>query len=269
MPGLSNVGAPDFESTKPPVGDKSPNSKLKEPWGTLVAQALCFKNIELHEDMFVFGRNVNNEYLEKDLVNRKFFNTLSRKQFTIVKTESKVEITDHSSTGTFIQKRKLGINQTTDLKHNDIISVGSEEFECFCFKIASESGAHESMTIETPKTTKKSTQSDETIFGVKFGLNNTSYGSLFSRSLSRTPSKKTQRSESDDSINLDEKKTRQKNPVKDYDSLTGMSKDNGSTVSESHVTKSTFGVDDESIIETGRRKRNRKKKKDPEFEYFG
>ena len=95
------------------------------------------------------------------------------------------------------------------------------------------------------------------------------YDSLFSRSLSRTPSKKTQRSESDDSINLDEKKTRQKNPVKDYDSLTGMSKNNGSTVSESHVTKSTFGVDDESIIETGRGKRNRKKKKDPEFEYFG
>ena len=52
-----------------------------------------------------------------------------------------------------------------------------------------------------------------------------------------------------------------KNPVKDYDSLTGMSKDNGSTVSESHVTKSTFCVDDESIIETGRGKRNRKKKK--------
>ena len=76
----------------------------------------------------------------------------------------------------------------------------------------------------------------------------------------------TQRSESDDSINLDEKKTRQKNPVKDYDSLTGISKDNGSTVSESHVTKSTFGVDDESIV--GRGKRNRKKKKDPEFEYF-
>ena len=48
-----------------------------------------------------------------------------------------------------------------------------------------------------------------------------------------------------------------------------MSKDNGSTVSESHVTKSTFGVDDESIVETGRGKRNRKKKKDPEFEYFG
>ena len=152
------------------------------------------------------------------------------------------------------------------MKHNDIISVGSEEFECFCFKIASESGAHESMTMETPKTTKKSTQSDETIFGVKFGLNNTSYGSLFSRSLSRTPSKKTQRSESDDSINLDEKKTRQKKPVKDYDSLTGISKDNGSIVSESQVTKSTFGVDDESIV--GRGKRNRKKKKDPEFEYF-
>ena len=45
LPGLSNVGAPDFESTKPPVGDKYPNSKLKEPWGTLVAQALCFKKI--------------------------------------------------------------------------------------------------------------------------------------------------------------------------------------------------------------------------------
>ena len=91
----------------------------------------------------------------------------------------------------------------------------------------------------------------------------------FSPAVSLALLAKRQRSESDDSNNLDEKKTRQKNPVKDYDSLTGMSKDNGSTVSESHVTKSTFGVDDESIIETGRRKRNRKKKKDPEFEYFG
>ena len=100
------------------------------------------------------------------------------------------------------------------------------------------------MTMETPKTTKKSTQSEETIFGVKFGLNNTSYGSLFSRSLSHTPSKKTQRSESDDSINLDEKKTRQKKPVKDYDSLTGISKDNGSILSESQVTKTYKGMEE-------------------------
>ena len=91
----------------------------------------------------------------------------------------------------------------------------------------------------------------------------------FSPAVSLALLAKRQRSESDDSNNLDEKKTRQKNPVKDYDSLKGMSKDNGSTVSESHVTKSTFGVDDESIIETGRGKRNRKKKKDPEFENFG
>ena len=122
-----------------------------------------------------------------------------------------MQITDKSSLGTFIQRKKLGSGKTTELKHNDLIGIGENAFEAFKFTFVDESGAHDSMTMKTPKTSKKSASadSDETIFGVRFGRNtsDTSYGSLFSK----TPSKKTQRSESDDPMQiLDEKRTKHK-----------------------------------------------------------
>ena len=124
------------------------------------------------------------------------------------------------------------------------------------------------MTMKTPKVSKKSASadSDETIFGVRYGRNtsDTSYGSLFSK----TPSQKTQRSESDDSMQiLDEKRTKHKKSVTDTDSLIGKSNNDGSIISESQATGST--IDDGEIVgeSIGRKLRTRRKKRDPDFHY--
>ena len=124
------------------------------------------------------------------------------------------------------------------------------------------------MTMKTPKVSKKSASadSDETIFWVRYGRNtsDTSCGSLFSK----TPSQKTQRSESDDSMQiLDEKRTKHKKSVRDTDSLIGKSNNDGSIISESQATGST--IDDGEIVgeSIGRKLTTRRKKRDPDFHY--
>ena len=213
--------------------------------------------------IFSFGRQVNHQYLEQKLLATKYYNRLSRKQFTIEKFRNgKVVITNNSQCGTFIQKKKLGLGQTKELQQDDVIAIGDEDFEAFIFTKAT--GVDDSMKIPTPKASRKTAESDFCESSLNFsGFDNekSSLGSIFSR----TPSKKTQRSDVDEP-SLDGKRTRNKKKVQECDSLTGKSLDE---IDESVISGSQGGTtkdDGESLILHGKRER-RPPKKHPDFEY--
>ena len=120
-----------------------------------MAKGLCYKTVELHENTFAFGRNTNSHYLNESLLEKKFYTRLSRKQFALERNGKKVYLTDHSSSGTFINGQLLGNGNSVELFHNDMLSFGLKEHNAFLFLLT----AKPDDNVTTNGTTSKSNSS--------------------------------------------------------------------------------------------------------------
>ena len=114
------------------------SSSLIIPWGLLLPsnQQGEFRRMDLTKDETKFGRAPNCDYqisMQKDkLTVNEYFN-VSKEHFSIIHSDNKAFLTDHSMNGSFINGIRVGNGHSSELTQGDIISINVEFFNMFKF----------------------------------------------------------------------------------------------------------------------------------------
>ena len=134
QPELENLSSEnlDFDDITPPMCESTAIEKSSDAvWAVLESQVKYFLSAEISEDVFSFGRKLNEKkspFLADKDCPVSVYKVLSRKHFTITKVGNSAYLEDQSAAGTYVKNRGLvGQGNTIKLNHDDIITIGNEQ----------------------------------------------------------------------------------------------------------------------------------------------